>query len=418
MSETINEMRQSIKNFVSGLVYDKDECNNYIYMNSLNSSKLNAADLWLRKQKIKINTYDILSEQMFIQYGCLIYKDGLYQDKIEKIFSYFKEVDYLVRNYDKQYSCLSEELKILRNNTEFLMDGTQKPLANNIKKFLFRGGQKPLDCLNDLILECDTNPLIKEIYFMHNYVERGFDLAVSKTIASDLYIDNQSFIEELKICKNDLDENFFRINLHYLKEVMVYHRNYELRIIEKYKYKNRSEFINDLSRTIMIIKSFYSGVIYENNIIHDDLIKWLEKRKPQECFNIESVKDMFKENIKYFDENDKSLPYLPKSLFRIEEKIIKLENYIDALESLSTENRELLKIQEHIAQTIVFGIETLTEEERKNLLFDIGKVIDVYNNMKAKRYGISPETRNLFDKKIFSIIKLKEALGYLQTEGY
>ncbi len=221
------------KEFAENLIYKKDEYDNYIYMNCIKDNKLSSSDLWLRKQKFKINNYEILSEQMFIHYGCLIYKDGYEQDKIEKIFAYFKEVDYLVRNYSNQYYCLSEELKILKDNTSFLIDGNKKILGNNVKKFLFRGGQKSLDCLNDLLLEFETNPLVKYIYFMHNYVERGFDLAVSKTITSDLYRENQNFIDDLRLCLEELNNNNFRINLNNLKELMVFHINSELKIIDK-----------------------------------------------------------------------------------------------------------------------------------------------------------------------------------------
>ncbi len=106
---------------------------------------------------------------------------------------------------------------------------------------------------------------------------------------------------------------------------------------------------------------------------------------------------------------------MPKSLFRIEEKINKISNYIDALESLSHENRNLLQIQEHIAQTLIFGIETLTESEKDNLIQDIDKIIFTYDEMKKKRYGITSETKIYFEKKMFSINKLKDALSYLRT---
>jgi hypothetical protein len=416
--ETINQMRKSVKEFVENLIYKKDEYDNYIYMNCIKDNKLSSSDLWLRKQKFKINNYEILSEQMFIHYGCLIYKDGYEQDKIEKIFSYFKEVDYLVRNYSNQYSCLSEELKILKDNTSFLIDINKKILGNNVKKFLFRGGQKSLDCLNDLLFEFETNPLVKYIYFMHNYVERGFDLAVSKTITSDLYRENQNFIDDLRLCSEELNNNNFRINLHNLKELMVFHRNSVLKIIDKYGYKNRVDFINELSKTIMVMKSFCDGVIHENNIINEDLIKWLSERKPIECSNIENIKYIYTKEVNYYDEKDKSLPYLPKSLFRIEEKINIISNYIDALESLSHENRKLLQIQENIAQTLIFGIETLTESEKENLIQDIDKIIFTYDEMKKKRYGITSETKIYFEKKMFSINKLKEALSYLRNENF
>lgn len=418
MAETINEMKKSVVNFVDDLVYKKDDLGNYIYMNSLNPSRLNDDDLLLRQQKMKVNTYEGLSEQMFIHYACLVYKDGYEQEKVENIFHYFKEVDYLIRNYNTQYSCLSEELKILKTSTEFLLTSGYKPITDNVKDFLNKGGQRSLDCLSDVILESETNPLLKEIYFMHNYVERGFDIAVTKTMTSDLYRNNKTFIDELKECRNELNNNYFRINLHNLKDIMVYHRNVELRIIDKYKYETRADFIKDLSKTILVMKSFIDGVIYENNIVHDGLIEWLEKRKPEECIAIEGVKDILKEDVEYYDEKNKSLPYLPKSLFRLDEKIVKITNCVDALESLSAENRELLQIQEHIAQTVVFGIETLTIEERETLLVSIDDILDVYENMKEKKYGIPSDRKVLFEKKIFSIIQLKEALSYLRNESH
>lgn len=415
MTDTINEMKKSIRKFVEDRFLLKDEFNNYLYMNSLKPSRLKGADFIIKKQKKKINSYKGLSEQMFIHYGCLIYKKGENQEKIEDIFSYFKEVDYLVRNYDQEYIFISEELNILKNESNRILYSKNKKYTRNILDFLKERGQKPLDCLTDLINESEKNDLGKDIYFFHNYVERGFDIAITRTIQSDLYKDNISFIEELNECKDLLNEASFFVNLNFIKDCVTYYRNRDLKIIDKYKFKNRQEFILELSTTLNVLNAFNVGIIYENNIIHNDLIKWLERYKPEGCYKIEMVKDILIKEVPYYKEEDKSIPYLPKSLFRIDEKILKISRYIEALENLSSENSELLQIQEHIAQTIVFGIENLKDEEKDSLINDIQKVLKVYEEMKKKGYGIKNENKLLFEKKIFAIKQLEEAVHYIRS---
>lgn len=353
---------------------------------------------------------------MFIHYGCLFYKRGYQQDKIENIYSYFKEVDYLVRNYNEPYICISNDLKILKDSMSFLYENKIK-FSKNITDFLDVSGERSVDCVMSLLSESETNPLIKEIFFMHNYVERGFDAAVTQTIISSIYKNNSSFLDELSECKQLLNDTNFRINLYYLKECMLISRNRELKIIDKYGYIKREDFLQDFSKTINVLRSFSDGVINENNIIHEDLINWLNKRKPNDCFKIENLKDILEKEINYYDENNQSIPYLPKSLFRLEEKIKKISDYIEAIESLNSENKILLQMQERIAQTLVFGIETLSIDEKNVLTNDIDYLLNIYKEMKRDNYGIKPDRRSLFEKKEFGLIRLKEALSYLRMEG-
>lgn len=61
MTESLNKMKKSIKDFVYEKVQEKNEYGGYVYVNSIKEKQLSGVDLMLRKQKNKINNYKDLS---------------------------------------------------------------------------------------------------------------------------------------------------------------------------------------------------------------------------------------------------------------------------------------------------------------------------------------------------------------------